>query len=170
MNFQEAIKDKDLIFQAYSIFNRYSHSIPINERDQLVKIAIWKACKSWNPDKSTIYTHVCNHIKYACKTFIRDKSKARLKNNELLFSEYSSGLASGKGDDSAHFDKNIPAKKTISFDEITESLDATSRDLLRDIYINNYSVKSISARDNRSISSITKQLQKIFIKLNNEYK
>lgn len=163
MNFQEAIKDKDVIFQAYSIFNRYSHSIPINERDQLVRIAIWKACKSWNPDKSTIYTHTCNHVKYACKTFIRDKSKARLKNNELLFSECSSNSIQD-------FDKNISTKKTISFDEITESLDTTSRDLLRDIYINNYSVKFISERDKRSVSSIAKQLQKIFIKLNNEYK
>lgn len=162
MIFQEAIKDKDVIFQAYSMFNRYAHSIPSSEKEQLVNIAIWKACESWKPEKSTIYTHICNHVMYACKTFIRDKTKARLKNKELLFLDCSLGSA-------YDFDKNMPAKKTISFDEITESLDTTSRDLLRDIYINNYSVKSISERDKRSISSIAKQLQKIFRKLNNEY-
>lgn len=142
MTYDEAIKDINIIKISNKAANKYKKVMRVEDLSQCRHIGIWKACKLYNPDKSSLHTYIYNYVQWECKKYI------------TKYQQYSN---SNYKDPIVVSNNNLDTVKCL--------LEDKEYNLLVDRYIGRYTVKELSSKYNLTEWKVKTQLNVILAKI-----
>lgn len=155
MNFEEAIKNDDVIRHAKHAMKKYATIISPENRKSIMYYAIWRACEKFN-GKSSFLTYVYNRARFACKDFLKTVKRDNQR-SQVAF------------DTNVITDKSVINNDTMIIEVLESIKSEKNRNIIKGIYLDNTPIESLSKEFNISEKSILNIVKKEIEKIKKEY-